>query len=84
MFNKNDGYTDAPKKIAEAIRTSVGIVDDLPPPCELIFKEPKTKITIALNNRVVNYFKESAKKSNVKYQTMINKVLDAYMRKFIC
>jgi predicted DNA binding CopG/RHH family protein len=54
----------------------------LPPPDELIRKRPKVKITITLNSGSVEFFKKFAQKNNVKYQTMINEVLDKYVQKY--
>ena len=58
------------------------IIDFLPPPDQLAKKPPKVKITITLNSQSVEFFKKSAKKNKVKYQTMINEVLDQYVKKY--
>jgi uncharacterized protein (DUF4415 family) len=58
------------------------MVDFLPPPEELVRKEPKVKVTIALNSKSVDFFKWFAERNNVKYQTMINNVLDLYVQKY--
>ena len=73
-------YTNAPENIRESIDNGGKIIDFLPPPNQLIRKTPKVKITITLNSQSVNFFKQSAKKNKVKYQTMINEVLDQYAR----
>ena len=73
-------YTNAPENIRESIENGEKIIDFLPPPNQLIRKIPKVKITITLNSQSVNFFKQSAKKNKVKYQTMINEVLDQYAR----
>ena len=73
-------YTNAPENIRESIDNGEKIIDFLPPPNQLIRKTPKVKITITLNSQSVNFFKQSAKKNKVKYQTMINEVLDQYAR----
>jgi predicted DNA binding CopG/RHH family protein len=57
-------------------------VDDLPSPDMLVRRYPKTKVTITLNTRSVNFFKQYAQKNHVKYQTMINDVLDSYAQKY--
>ena len=75
-------YTKAPKTISEAITRSRIINDFLPPPEKLIKKEPKVKITITLNTGSVDFFKRHAQKNNVKYQAMINEVLDKYVQKY--
>lgn len=58
------------------------IADFLPPPEQLIKREPKVKITITLNSTSVDFFKKYAEKNKVKYQTMINEVLDLYAKKY--
>ena len=54
----------------------------LPHPAELLRKEPKVKVTITLNTATVDFFKRHAEENGVKYQTMINELLDRYMRLF--
>jgi len=75
-------YDDAPKAISRALSESEKIMDFLPPPEKLIKKEPKVKITITLNSGSIDFFKRNAKKNNVKYQTMINEVLDKYVQQY--
>jgi predicted DNA binding CopG/RHH family protein len=75
-------YTEAPKIISKEIIEGEIISDFLPPPEKLIRKEPKVKITITLNSGSVDFFKKFARKNNVKYQTMINEVLDKYVQKY--
>jgi predicted DNA binding CopG/RHH family protein len=75
-------YTKAPKSISKEIAEGEVVSDFLPPPEELIRKEPKVKITITLNSGSVDFFKKFAKKNSVKYQTMINEVLDKYVQKY--
>jgi predicted DNA binding CopG/RHH family protein len=58
------------------------ISDFLPPPEQLVRKEPKVKVTITLNSRSVDFFKYFAEKNNIKYQTMINNVLDLYVQRY--
>ena len=79
---RNKIYTDAPKNISKAILEGKIISDFLPPPDKLIRKEPKVKITITLNSGSVEFFKKHAQQNNVKYQTMINEVLDKYVQKY--
>lgn len=40
--------------------------------------EGKTRITIMLDNEVLNDFREKAKKEGLGYQTLINKALRSY------
>jgi len=75
-------YTKAPKDIAAALKDAKAISDFLPPPEELVLKEAKVKVTIALSNRSVEFFKAHAKKNNTKYQTMIYEVLDRYAQNY--
>jgi uncharacterized protein (DUF4415 family) len=72
-------YNDSPKIFSRALVEGERVIDFLPPPEKLIRKEPKVKITITLNSGSIDFFKKSAKKNNVKYQTMINEVLDKYV-----
>jgi len=82
MSKKNKIYTEAPKGISNAIQGGKIVADFLPPPDKLIRKEPKIKITITLNSGCIDFFKKHAQKNNVKYQTMINEVLDKYVQKY--
>ena len=82
MNKGNKIYTKAPKNISNAILEGEIIMDFLPPPEKLIRKEPKVKITITLNSGSVAFFKKHAERNNVKYQTMINEVLDKYVQKY--
>jgi len=81
-MKRNIVYTEAPKNIAKAITEGEMMVDFLPPPEKLLRKEEKVKITISLNSGSIDFFKTYAKKNNVKYQTMINEVLDKYVQKY--
>lgn len=57
------------------------VVDDfLPPPEELAFSEKTVKVTIALSEESIEFFKAEARKHNTKYQKMIRRLLDAYTR----
>ena len=82
MNKRNINYTDAPKSISKVITGGEIAADLLPSPEKLVRKEPKVKITIALNTGSVDFFKKSALKNNVKYQTMINEVLDRYVQRY--
>jgi len=82
MNGRHKNYTDAPKRVSEAILNGEIVADFLPPPEKLLRKEPKVKITITLNSGSVNFFKKYARKNNVKYQSMINEVLDKYVQKY--
>ena len=82
MNRGNKIYKEAPKSISKAIIEGEILTDFLPPPDRLIRKEPKVKITITLNSGSIDFFKKYARKNNVKYQTMINEVLDKYVQKY--
>ena len=77
-MKKKITYTEAPRGIGKAIRAGEIMPDFLPPPQQLIRKQPKTKITITLNSRSVDFYKKYAEINNLKYQNMMNEVLDAY------
>ena len=81
-MKKKTIYTNTPDEFSEAISSGEKVYDFLPPPDQLIKKNPKIKVTITLNSRSVEFFKKYAKKNNVKYQTMINEVLDQYAQKY--
>ena len=82
MNRRSKIYTEAPKNISKAILEGELVADFLPPPEKLIRKEPKVKITITLNSGSVDFFKKHAKQNNVKYQTMINELLDKYVQMY--
>jgi uncharacterized protein (DUF4415 family) len=82
MAKRKINYTDAPKNISMAIAEGGIVTDFLPSPEELIKKEPKVKITITLNTGSVDFFKKYAQKNNLKYQTIINQVLDKYVQRY--
>ena len=81
-MKKKTEYSDAPKQVAESISLSERIEDFLPPPDRLIRKSEKVKIMITLDGESVAFFKASAKKNNVKYQTMINEILSKYAERY--
>jgi len=81
-MRKNIIYTEAPKNVSKVITEGEIVADFLPPPEKLIKKEEKVKITISLNSSSIGFFKAHAKRNNVKYQTMINEVLNKYVQKY--
>jgi predicted DNA binding CopG/RHH family protein len=81
-MSKKTGYHDAPAGIAKAISSAEVIDDFLPPPGELILRDETIKVTISLAQKSVDFFKKSAKKQGVPYQTMIRRVLDLYTRRY--
>ena len=76
-------YTDAPAGVSQALDEAVVTKDLLPPPSELVRKVEKEKITMAIDKRSLDLFKQYAEKHNAKYQTMINGVLGSYADKFL-
>ncbi len=58
------------------------IADFLPPPHELMGKEQNVKITIALDEETIKFFKHEALTHHTKYQKMMREVLKGYARKY--
>ena len=75
-------YVEAPEGMSAAIANGEVVSDFLPPPDRLVRRRSKVKITITLNEQSIEFFKRSAKENNVKYQTMINEVLDLYVKHY--
>ena len=65
-------YTDEP------INARV-IENFLPSPDDLIFKEKRTKVTLALSQKSLDFFKSTAKKHGASYQAMIRRLIDYYV-----
>jgi hypothetical protein len=65
-------YTDEP------IEAKV-ILDFLPPPDKLAFREEGVNVTIALSKRSVEFFKSEAARNHTQYQRMIRMLIDAYV-----
>ena len=57
------------------------IKDFLPSPEDLVIKEDKTKVTLSLSKRSVDFFKKSAKHHGTAYQAMIRRLIDYYVSK---
>lgn len=74
-MNAKIKYTDEP------IKAKV-ILDFLPPPEELAFREEGVKVTIALSKKSVEFFKSEAAKHHTQYQRMIRKLIDAYVETY--
>ncbi len=55
------------------------IKDFLPSPDQLVEKEKSVKVTLALSESSVEYFKSHAKRTHSHYQTMIRKIIDHYV-----
>jgi predicted DNA binding CopG/RHH family protein len=70
-------YTKEPSDVdLDAART---VKDFLPPPDQLVFKEKTVKITLALSEDSVIFFKAQADKHGLKYQQMIRSLIDKYV-----
>ena len=61
----------------ESIEAKV-ISDFLPKPEDLILKEKKTRVTLTLTEKSLEFFKNAAKKHKASYQAMIRRLLDFY------
>jgi len=55
------------------------VLDFLPSPEELAFREMDVKITITLSKKSVEFFKSEAAKADTQYQRMIRRLLDSYV-----
>ena len=77
-MKKKIKYTDIPPG-DEPIGELEIIEDFLPRPEELVFKKDNTKVTIALSNSSIEFFKREAKKHHTQYQKMIRNLLDEYV-----
>lgn len=56
------------------------IIDDfLPKPEHLILKEKKTRVTLTLTEKSLDFFKSAARKHKASYQAMIRRLLDYYV-----
>lgn len=73
FMKKKIEYSDEP------MGEIVPMEDIFPKPEELVFKKDKTKVTIALSNTSIAFFKREAKKHHTQYQKMIRNLLDEYV-----
>ena len=80
MRNKTK-YRKAPKVVADAILHSEIVEAFLPPADKLMFKERSVKVTLALSQRSVEFFKAKAREYNVPYQAMIKRIVDLYAQR---
>jgi len=58
------------------------IRDFLPPPDQLVLREPTVKVTLSLSRKTVDFFKSSARRHGSRYQKMIRRLLDIYASRF--
>lgn len=75
-MRKRIHYTDEPLGELQIIR------DLLPGPEQLAFRDELVKVTLTLNRRSVEFFKEEAAKAGTQYQRMIRRLVDAYAQKY--
>ncbi|MFH1536279.1 MAG: CopG family transcriptional regulator [Patescibacteria group bacterium] len=55
------------------------INDFLPSPETLSLNEKKTKVTLTLTQRSLDFFKSAAKKHHASYQAMLRRLIDYYV-----
>lgn len=55
------------------------ISDFLPKPENLVLKEAKTRVTLTLTKKSLDFFKSAAKTHNASYQAMIRQLIDYYV-----
>ena len=79
----NIKYTNAPADVDEALDDAHIVSDLLPSPAELVRKTEKEKITMLVDKRSLELYKQYAKKHDAKYQKMMNGVLSSYASKFL-
>jgi predicted DNA binding CopG/RHH family protein len=74
-------YEDDPFGLGDIDETKLKIVskDFLPKPEELVFKNPRRKVTITLDQTSIDFFKAEAARLNVPYQRMIRNLLQGYV-----
>ena len=70
------------KKSDKPIGELKRVADFLPAPEKLAAKEPATKITLAVDDETVEFFKMMAKSLGTKYQKMMREVLKSYAGHF--
>lgn len=58
------------------------VKDFLPPPEKLVFKRKNIKITMALDEESVDFFKKIARHNHVPYQAMIRNLINTYVAKY--
>ena len=81
-MKKKTRYIKAPRAVAQAMAASEPIEDFLPPPEKLIFKRPSIKVTLALSQESVEFFKKKARDHRVPYQAMIREVVQRYAERY--
>ena len=82
FMRKKTRYSETPRSVAQAMAASEPTQDFLPPPEKLIFKRPSIKVTLALSQESVEFFKKKAKDHRVPYQAMIREVVQRYADRY--
>lgn len=78
MRRKTVRYTDDKGEIIGKLQR---VADDLPSPDELAGNTGKqTKVTLALDDSAIAFFKREASRRKTSYQRMIRNLLRAYVR----
>jgi hypothetical protein len=77
MKRKTVRYIDDKCEIIGELRR---IQNDLPSPDELADIVPQTKITLALDDDALDFFKREARRRNTSYQRMIRNLVRSYAR----
>jgi|GEM_PF-45212 len=75
-YMKSIAYTNEPMGRLKVIP------DCLPKPDQLAFREKRTKVTIGLSRKSIEFFKSEAERYGTPYQIMIRRLLDAYADRF--
>lgn len=55
------------------------VKDFLPSPENLVLREKKTRVTLTLTDKSLDFFKNAAKKHGASYQAMIRRLIDYYV-----
>ena len=55
------------------------VSDFLPSPENLVLKEKKTRVTLTLTEKSLDFFKNAARKHKAYYQAMIRRLIDFYV-----
>lgn len=79
MSNKPNRYTD---DLGELDGLGEQVIDFLPPPEVFAGAERSVKVTLALSQDSVDFFKEQAAKYDVPYQRLIRNVVSGYARRY--
>ncbi len=66
------------KYINEPIEAKI-VNDFLPSPDALILREKKTRVTLTLTDKSLDFFKSTAKRHGASYQAMIRRLIDYYV-----